>query len=95
MKLDGNSQVYINCHTQEEQDCIADILQSLGCRWVTGKEIRQHYFYDPPMHFELAGLQIRHGQHLTTRSNRPRPYPIVEAKDLKNQWISMQRNLDK
>lgn len=95
MKLNSNSQVYINCKTQEERDMIIDILRALDCTWATGRGLDYHRFCDAPMHIELNKLAVRHGIKLTTQIMRAYPYPIVEAKDLRNQWISIRRNIDK
>lgn len=88
MKLDNNSRVYINCRTQVEQDMVLDILESLGKRWGSGKLIRQHSPYSPPMTFRVIE-RVLHGS---------RPYDqdevedlVIEAKDLYNQWIALKR----
>lgn len=95
MKLDFNSQVYINCRTQEERDMIADILRILDCKWTTGRRLDSLRIYDAPVHIELDRLNIRHGRNMAVYGNTPRPYTIVEAIDFRNQWVSMHKSLDK
>ena len=91
MKLDETSQVYINCRTQEEQRMVIDILRSLNCRWNSGDSLDRIAFYDAPMNIELNKKKIRRGARLLNEGETPRHYSVIEAKDLRNQWISLKR----
>ena len=91
MKLDKTSQVYINCRTQEEQNMVVDILHSLKCRWNSGNLLHEVRFHLPPMNIELDKQKIRHGSRIFDAGEAQRNYTIIEAKDLRNQWISLKR----
>lgn len=88
MKLDNNSNVYINCRTKVEQDMVIDILEDLGKRWGSGKYIRQNTPYKPPMVFRVREY-ILHGGRVYEQNEVEEP--VIEAKDLYNQWISLKR----
>ena len=94
MKLDENSKVYINCKTQEERDMIIDILRSLGCHW-PGKTRLDGMFYGAPMHFELDKRRVRHGRTELPNTRTTHGYTIVNARDFRNQWIALKKNIDK
>lgn len=96
MKLDRNSRVYINCPTQEERDMIIDILYSLDCHWPEHSGLDALEFYNAPMYIELNKLQVRHGKG-TAKNHRylPHNYPIIEARDFRNQWIALKKRIDK
>lgn len=91
MKLNETSQVYINCRTQEEREMTIDILYSLNCRWNGGDRLDRVAFYDAPMHIEFNKQRIRRGSGLIIAGETPRYYSVIEAKDLRNQWISLKR----
>ena len=91
MKLDKTSQVYINCRTQEEQNMVVDILRSLKCRWNSGNLLHEMKFHMPPMSIELDKQKIRHGKGLIDEKGTTRNFTIIDARDLRNQWISLKR----
>lgn len=94
MKLDKDIEVCINCRTQEEQDMILDILDSLDMRWSNGKKIRDFILaIAPPMTLITFHDGIRQG--FIAIRDTYNGIPVVEAKYFKNQWISLKRNLDK
>ena len=95
MKLDSNSQVYINCKTEEERNAVMDILRSLNCHWPERRGLGDNEFHHAPMHIELDKQQVRHGRGTATSRNMPFQYPILDAIHFKNQWIALKKHLDK
>lgn len=76
----------INCRTQEEREMVLDIFEMLGYRWMEGQHPRSFRSYNAPMSYNVRDVDIgkfTHDSQLT--------YNAIEAKDLRNMWISLKR----
>lgn len=92
MKIDRDSSAYINCRTQEEQNMVLDMFEMLGLTWANHKAPREVIQYDVPSRF-LIERYIYHGRGCINSHHTSKP--VIEAKYLRNQWISMKKGIDK
>ena len=92
MRLDKDIEVCINCRTQEEQYMILDIFESLDKRWSNGRKASNFkILLNPPMSLINYNKGIMQGH--VSNKNTYNGMPVVEAKDFKNQWISLKKVL--
>ena len=93
MRISKDADLYINCRTDEENERVLDILECLGFRWSDGAPMRQNVTYTAPKRFLIHDGQVWHGSRCYNCDDTYRD--IIEARDLKNQWISLKKGLDK
>lgn len=76
----------INCRTVEEQEMVLDIFEMLDYHWREGQQPRVFSSYRVPMRYAICGdcRSFVHGPDI-------REGAAIEAKDLRNMYISLKR----
>ena len=90
MKLDKNLIVYINYRTNEEREMVLDIFEHLGVTWLRERLPREVESYNAPARFLLERGHMYKGTSCLTVA-KMNGKPVIEARDLRNQWISLKR----
>lgn len=79
---------FIHCRTQEEQEMVLDIFEMLGYIWHAGQAPRRFRSHTPSMYYHIHNEcygYFTHAKNITYGCT------VIEAKNLRNMWISLKR----
>ena len=79
----------INCRTAEEQQMVLDIFEMLGYKWNGGESPRGYYSHTAPMYYIINNENK--GSFIQGTSKYVITNAGIEAKNLRNMYISLKR----